>query len=184
MRSSFGARFIAARGDLRQRHRLLFAGREVLHLRDAARDVVVAEDDRGARADAVGALHAAAKVAAIRHLGADAGVAQRLQHVERAASAASPIGTTATAAGAAGGSVQQHGQALDAGGPADRGRGRAAHFLHQAVVAAAAHHRALRAELVGDELERGVAVVVEAAHDARVLPERHAEACRCVCSRA
>ena len=53
---------------------------------------------------------------------------------------------------------------------------RAAHFGHQPVVAAAGHDGALGAELGGDELEGGVAVVVEAADDARVLAERDAEA--------
>ena len=42
---------------------------QVLHLRHALRQIVVAQNHRGAGADAVGALHAAAQVAAIRHLG-------------------------------------------------------------------------------------------------------------------
>ena len=74
------------------------------------------------------------------------------------------------------GCVHQHGQALDPGGPADGGGQRAAHFGDQPVVAAAGHDGALGAELGGDELERGVAVVVEAADDARVFPEWDAEA--------
>ena len=165
------------RGELRQSHRLLLAGCEILHLRHAARDVVIAEDDRGAGADAVGAFQSPAQVAAIGHLRADAGMPQRsAATVSAAASALSPIGTTATVAGAGGGAIQQHGQALDARGPADGRRRRAAHLLDQTVVAPARHHGALRAELGGDEFECGVAVVVEAAHDARVLPERHAEA--------
>ena len=44
----------------------------------------------------------------------------------------------------------------------------AAELLEQPVVAAAAADRALRAELVGDPLEDGQVVVVEAAHQARV----------------
>ncbi len=87
-----------------------------------------------------------------------------------------PIGMTTTGAGAGGHVGQQHGEALDAGGPADGGGGRAAHFLDQPVIAAAGHHSTLRAEAGGDEFEGGVAVVVEAADDARVLAERHAEA--------
>ena len=92
------------------------------------------------------------------------------------ASAASPIGMTATGAGGRRGGVHQHGEAFDPGGPADRGGHRAAHFGDQPVVAAAGHDGALGAELGGDELERGVAVVVEAADDAGVFPKRDAEA--------
>ena len=51
---------------------------------------------------------------------------------------------------------------------ADRRRRLAAELLEQAVVAAAAADRALRAEAVGDPLEHGEVVVVEAAHQARI----------------
>ena len=44
----------------------------------------------------------------------------------------------------------------------------AAELLEQAVVAAAAADRALRAEAIGDPLEHGQVVVVEAAHQARI----------------
>ena len=102
--------------------------------------------------------------------------AQRLQHVERRRFRA--VADRHHRDGRRRGRrvFQQHGEALDTGGPADGRRRRAAHLLDQTVVAATTHHRALRAQLVGDELEGGVAVVVEAAHDARVLAERHAEA--------
>src|SRR3546814_8406345 len=53
--------------------------------------------------------------------------------------------------------VDQHRQPLDPGGPADCGGMRAAERLDQPVIAAAAKHRALRAQPLGDELERGVA---------------------------
>ncbi len=46
-------------------------------------NVILADDDGGAGTDAVGALHAATEIAAIGHLGADAGVAERLQQAER-----------------------------------------------------------------------------------------------------
>ena len=84
MRSSLMARFIAAvRGQLRERDLAAARRCEVLHLGDAPRQLGVAEDHRGARADAVGALHPALEVAAIADLGADAGVPQRLEHVDR-----------------------------------------------------------------------------------------------------
>ena len=69
-------------------------------------------------------------------------------------------------------SFEQFEHALHADAPADRRRGLAAELLDQAVVAAAAADRALRAEPVGDELEHGQVVVVQAAHQARV------DACR------
>ena len=127
-----------ARGDLRQRHRLLLAGRQVLHLRHAARDVVVADDHRGACADPVGALHPPPQIAAIRHLGTDAGVAQRLQDVERRRLRA--VADRHHGDGRRRGRrvAQQHGQTVDAGGPADCGRGRAAHLVDQPVIATAA----------------------------------------------
>ena len=66
------------------------------------------------------------------------------------------------------GRVDQHRQPLDPGRPADRRRGRPAERLDQPVIAPAAEHRALRAEPIGDELERGVAVIIEPAHQPRV----------------
>ena len=64
--------------------------------------------------------------------------------------------------------VDQHRQPLDPRRPADRRRVRPAELLDQAVIAAAGDHRALRAKPVGDELERGVAVIIEPAHQVRV----------------
>ena len=71
----------------------------------------------------------------------------------------------------AGGSWREHREAFDAAGPADGRGGRAAHGLHQAVVAAAGEDGALGAEMGGDEFEGGVAVIVEAADDAGVFGE-------------
>src|SRR3546814_5398769 len=51
---------------------------------------------------------------------------------------------------------------------------RAAERLDQPVIAAAAKHRALRAQPLGDELERGVAVIIEAAHQPRRAGPAHA----------
>ena len=70
--------------------------------------------------------------------------------------------------GRAGGAGREHGQPFDSAGPADGRRRRPAHRLDQPVVAPAGDDRALRAQLPGDELERRMAVVVEAAHQVRV----------------
>ena len=81
---------------------------------------------------------------------------------------------------------RQH-DALHAGAEADAGRGRPAERLHQPVVAAAAPDRALGAEAVARELEDGHRVVVEAAHERRVLlvrdpqPVQRPEHGRAVC---
>jgi hypothetical protein len=70
--------------------------------------------------------------------------------------------------------LQQRDQALDAHGETAGRRRLAAELLDQAVVAAAGADRALGAQLVGDPLEHGQVVVVEAAHQARVDAIRHA----------
>ncbi len=62
----------------------------------------------------------------------------------------------------------QHRQPLDPGGPADSGQRRAAHDLDQPVVTSAAHDRALRAEIGGNELESRVSIVIETAHQTGV----------------
>ena len=64
--------------------------------------------------------------------------------------------------------VDQHRQPLDPGRPADRRRRRPAEALDQAVIAAAGDHRLCAPRSVGDEFEGGVAVIIEAAHQARV----------------
>ena len=60
----------------------------------------------------------------------------------------------------------QHDQPLHAQREADAGEVRAAEVLHEAVVAAAAEHAVLRAQLAAQHLERGAHVVVEPAHQA------------------
>ena len=68
--------------------------------------------------------------------------------------------------------LDQHRQPLDPRRPADRRRVRAAERFDQPVIAPAAKHRALRAEPVGDEFERGVAVIIEPAHQPRRCASR------------
>jgi hypothetical protein len=65
-------------------------------------------------------------------------------------------------------SLDQQQQPLDAKAKTDGRRCLAAQLLEQAVVAAAAAHGALRAEMVGDPLVDGEVVVVHPAHHARV----------------
>ena len=89
---------------------------------------------------------------------------------------------TATGAGVRGRRVHQHGQAFDARGPADGGGHWAPHLRDQPVVTAACHHGALGTELGGDEFEGGVAVVVEAADDARVFDKGTRNRIRWSCS--
>ena len=104
IRSSLREKLIAAARQLRQRRPP--AARRLprsLSCATPRATSVSPEDDGGPRADAVGALHAALDVAAIGHLGADAGVAERLQHLDRRAlRPPRPPGTTATGADGAG----------------------------------------------------------------------------------
>ncbi len=73
------------------------------------------------------------------------------------------------AAGVAVGRFQGQHDPLDARPEADAGGGRPAQGLDQAVVAAAAADGALGPQVVAGELEDGHRVVVEAAHEGRVL---------------
>ncbi len=57
----------------------------------------------------------------------------------------------------------------------ESGKGRAAQFLDQAVVAPAPQNRVLRSEALGGDLEYGAPVVVEPAHETHVLDVGHAE---------
>ena len=70
--------------------------------------------------------------------------------------------------------LQREHRTVHAERPADRRQRGAADHLGQAVVAAAAADRGLRAEPVVDELEGGAGVVVEAADQPRVVLVRHA----------
>src|SRR5206468_100701 len=54
-----------------------------------------------------------------------------------------------------------------------RRRVRPAEGLHQPVVATAGDHRALRAEPLRDELEGGVPIIIEPAHQPRIAPPWH-----------
>ncbi len=79
--------------------------------------------------------------------------------------------------------IQQHGEPFDARRPADGRCLRPAERLHQPVIAPARQHGALRAQPVGHELEGGVTIIIEPAHQpvvagprdpGRVQPPGHA----------
>ena len=82
-------------------------------------------------------------------------------------SARAPSGTITTIGRSRLGRADHHRQPLDARSPADRRRVRAAERFDQAVIATAGEHGALRAEPIGDELERRVAIIIETAHQPR-----------------
>ena len=124
----------------------------------------------GARVDLVGPPQAARKIARISEIDVKPRLRRSSASLSAAVSPTSPIGTSAIGRGGGGGSVDQHRQALDAGRPADAGHRRSAHHLDQPVIATAAHHGALRAEVRRDELERRMGIVIKAAHETRVQP--------------
>ena len=154
------------------RDRLLAAAVEVAHHRVVAGHLVLANDDCNSRADATGAAQLAVEPA----LG-------HVEHGPRARASRSRRAMLAAASACAGSTEQTSTSAarLDAGNGAQRAgdhedpldaervagcrRGREAEQLGEPVVAASPTERALRAlEGVVPELEDGVAVVVEPAH--------------------
>src|SRR5205085_2201559 len=127
----------------------------------------VADNQRVAGPRIVRAAQALFHVAAVGHVGSNAGpaevgqdaltgrfgaVAERHDHRDRF------LGF---------GSADHHGETLDPRRPADGGRVWAAERFNQPVVAAAADDRALGAPPTGDALERRVAVIIEAADPSR-----------------
>jgi hypothetical protein len=157
---------------------------QVLHLHDAARELVVAEDERMARPARIGLLElrleAGDAVLALRvHEHRDPGRTQRFgrrhgRHPRRLA-ADDRVDVRRVGRRRDAGRLEQQQQPFDAQAPTHRGRRLAAQHLEQAVVAPAAAHGALRTELVGDPLEDGEVVVVHAAHQARVDRVRQAD---------
>src|SRR6266849_2932877 len=154
--------------ERRERHGKLFARIEVPHGRGVAREFVLAKQDGGARGDLVGPLQPAADIAGIALIDGKAGAAQILGQTQGRQLRRLADRNNGDRPRQSGGLVDQHGQTFDPGRPADARRLGAAHHPDQPVIAAAAHHRALRSEIGGYELEGGMAVIVEAAHEARV----------------
>src|ERR1700691_2328349 len=148
----------------RQRRLGLLAAVEVAHSRLAASQLVLAEDHGRARLDLVAAAHALLQIAEIGQIDREAGAAQLLRQFQRRAFAfrADRHQRNRPRWRRRVGDHQR--QALDAAGPADARRFRAAHYAHQPVVTPAGQHRALRSPFGGRELDGGVAIVIEAAH--------------------
>src|SRR5579875_269785 len=153
-------------GELGERHLRLGAAVKVAQGGEAALELVLAEKNGGACTELVGALHAPRDIAMKAELDGDAGMAQIPRKAQRLRLGADrhdrhrPRRRRRVA--------RQHGETLDAAGPADGGRRRAAHGLRESVIAPAREHSALSAQGRGGELEDGVAVIVEPAHDARI----------------
>src|SRR5579875_20657 len=161
----FPAISIPERGETilerRQRYFGLFAGIEIAHGGLAALQLVLAENHGGPRFDPIGAPHAFLQVAGIAEIDGETGAAQLLRQLEgqRLALDADRHQRDRPRRRRRLGDHQR--QPLDARRPADARRLGPAHHPHQAVVAAARQHRALRAELGGDKFERGMGVVIE-----------------------
>ena len=139
------------------------------------RQFVVADQHRGAGADPVGPPHAALQIAGIAELDDEPGVAQLLGELQRARFGRLADRHQRDRPRRRRRLVDQHRQPLDAGRPADPRHRRPAHQLDQPVITPAGQHRALRAEIGRDELEDGVRVIIEAAHQPRVEPVFDAE---------
>ena len=157
-----------------QRDFTLRAAVEVLELGHALGELVVADDDGGAGIELVGPLHAPFHVAAIVLFDGDAVAAQGAGDAERLGLGCQPERRDHDGPWQGRRLVAQHHQAFDAARPADAGRRRPAQLGDQPVIAATAQHRALGADMAGHELEGGMGVVVEAAHQAGIDLERDA----------
>src|SRR5215472_12141965 len=150
-----GGKAILERGE---RHLDLLAGVEIAHGGGSARKLVLTQDHRGARADLVGPLHAPRDVARISQIDGKAGAAQLVGRLEGSGFARLANGNDGNWTRRRGRRLDQERETLDPGGPADSGGVGSAHQRHEAVVAAAAEHRALRPQIRGHELERGMAI--------------------------
>src|ERR1700689_1675295 len=168
----------------RQRRLGLLAAVEGAHPRLAAFQLVLAEDHGRARLDLVGAAHALLQIAGIGQIDREAGAAQLLRQFQRRAFAFRADRHQRNRPRRRRRLGDHQRQALDAAGPADARRFRAAHYAHQPVVTPAGQHRALRSQFGGRELEGGVAIVIEAAHEARILPVGYSEPVEALLHRA
>ena len=152
---------------------------QVLERQLARAHLVLADDQREQGAARVGFFHLRLEAAAARMLhDCVARRAQRLRGKQRIFLGALPlvdhVRIRRSGSRHPAGLLPERNQPFHAGGESHRRRGLAADLLEQAVVAPARADRALRAELVGDPLEHGEVVVVEAPHEPGVDRERDA----------
>ena len=155
-------------------NRALIAGLEVLELSLAPVELVVPDDESISRTRIICSAQALLHVASIGHLRGNAFAAKTGEHAGRLGLGSFPEGHEHQAWLFARRRVDHHCEPLDSSGPADRRRMRSTERFDEAVVTTAGNHRALRAEAVGDELERRVAIIIEAADEPRVALPRHA----------
>src|SRR4030095_12461571 len=142
---------------------------------DILGQLVLTQDDGDAGIQLVGALHALAHVAGIAEVGRQPGTAGFVGETHRFALPFLSDRHQSERPARLRLLLEQHHAALDAAGPTDARSFRPAHDADQAVIAAAAHHGALGPEIGGDDLEAGVAVIVQPAHQARIDRVRNAD---------
>src|SRR5215831_12478604 len=152
-------------------HAPLLAAPEILDRRLTALGLVLTQDHGDARAQLVRLLElrAQASLLVVEVHGPALAQAEREAHSVTAQSrAAREIDRQRLGRGRAPFFLQSEQRALDAHRESDRGHRRASQFVEQSVVASAAAHRRLRAELAVVHLVRRARVVVEAAHEAGI----------------
>ncbi len=142
---------------------------KIAHRHRLTGKLVVAQDHRRAGIDLVGALHPLAHVAAVGHVDRKPVAAQAVTKGERFALRRLAQRDNRNGAGCRRRVFEQHGKPLDPARPTDTRRRRPAQLLDQTIITPAGQHGALCAERLGGELERGVGVIVEPAHQARDL---------------
>ena len=135
------------------RHLALFTTIEIAQSDHIAGGLIFADQDCRTSVDSVRPSHAALKIAGITEIDIAASAAQRLGYNKRHCLPRIADRNDRDRARRLGRFRDQHGEPLDACGPADAWHRRAAHHLDQPVITSAAHHRSLGAQLCRDEFE-------------------------------
>ena len=138
------------------------------HGRGATRQFLVAEDYRRGGVKPVGALHAAAQIAAVTDVGPVTAAPQPLRQrkpgfARRVADRNDDDGPQRRWRIAT-----QHGEPFDAARPADTGSLPPAHHADQPVIPAAGDDGALGTEFLSGEFESGMTIIIEAAYQTRI----------------
>src|ERR1700730_3715409 len=157
------------------RHLDLLTGVKISQRDHIARDLVLADQHRYPRVDPVSPAHAACDVPGVTKIHWTVVIPEPLRESQLRWFRSFPNRHHGDGARRSRWFVDQHCEPLDPSSPAHTGQCRPAHHLDQPVIAAAAHHGALRAEVCCDEFECRMRVVIEPPHEPGVQPIIYSE---------